>query len=162
MLKNLLSKQAEAMLNEAVQAELYISHLYKHVANQLQRIGYFGAQKHFAHESSEELEHYQKLADLMNDMGAVAKLPTLDAITDPIASLRDAIELAYETELQLGKDYERWYKGCSDAPLVQQALLEFLGIQRSSIGDYADWLVRLDRAGENEAAILLVDQELGA
>ena len=162
MLKNLLSKQTEGMLNEAVQAELYASHLYKHLANQLQRIGYFGAQKHFASESADELTQYQKLADLMNDMGSVAKVPMLEAITDPVASLRDALEIAYETELQLGKDYERWFKGCADAPLVQQALLQFLDIQRSSIGEYADRLVRLDRAGQNEAAILLIDQELGA
>ncbi len=162
MLKNLLSKQTEAMLNEAVQAELYASHLYKHLANQLQRIGYFGAQKFFAGESSDELEHYQKLADLMNDMGSVAKVPMLEAITDPVKSLRDALEIGYDTELQLGKDYERWFKGCADTPLVQQALLEFLGIQRHSIGEYADLLTRLARAGDNEAAILLIDQEMGA
>lgn len=162
MLKKLLSKQAEAMLNEAVQSELYASHLYRHLANQLQRIGYFGAQKHFASESADELVHYQTLADIMNDMGSVAALPMLEAITDKVASLRDALEIAYETELQLGSDYERWYNGCSDAPLVQQALLQFLAIQRTSIGEYADWLTRLDRAGQNEAAILLIDNELGA
>lgn len=161
MLKNLLSKQAEAMLNEAVQAELYASHLYKHLANQLQRLGYFGAQKHFASESADELAHYQKLADLMNDMGSVAKLPMLEAITDKVATLRDALEIGYETEMQLGADYERWFKGLADAPMVQQALLFFLEQQRTSIGEYGDWITRLDRAGQNEAAILLIDQELG-
>lgn len=161
MLKNLLSKQTEAMLNEAVQAELYASHLYKHLANQLQRLGYFGAQKHFASESADELAHYQKLADLMNDMGSVAKLPMLEAITDKVATLRDALEIGYETEMQLGADYERWFKGLADAPMVQQALLFFLEQQRTSIGEYGDWITRLDRAGQNEAAILLIDQELG-
>ena len=160
MLKNLLSKTTEAMLNEAVQSELYASHLYKHLANQLQRIGYFGAQKHFASEAADELEHYQKLADLMNDMGSVAKVPMLEAITDKVASLRDALEIAYETELQLGQDYERWYK--DSPPMVQQALHFFLEQQRTSIGEYGDWLARLDRAGQNEAAILMIDNELGA
>lgn len=162
MLKKLLSKQAEAMLNEAVQSELYASHLYKHLSNQLQRIGYFGAQNHFASESADELGHYQKLADIMNDLGSAAAIPTIDAITDKVGSLRDALEIAYETEMQLGADYERWYKGCADAPLVQQALLQFLDIQRTSIGEYGDWLTRLDRAGQNEAAIILIDNELGA
>lgn len=164
MTMNLLSKQAEAMLNEAVQSELYTSHLYRHVANQLQRIGYFGGQKWFASEAADELEHYQKLADLMNDMGSVAKIPMLEAISasiDTVASLHDALKIAYETEVQLGKDYERWFKGCADAPMVQQALLQFLEIQRTSIGEYGDWLARLDRAGDNEAAILMIDQELG-
>jgi len=158
----MLTKQIEAMLNEAVQAELYASHLYKHVANQLQRLGYFGAQKFFAGESADELEHYQKLADLMNDMGSVAKVPMLEAMSDPVASLRDALEIAFATEAQLGKDYERWFKGCADAPMVQQALHFFLEQQRKSAGEYRDWLTRLDRAGSNEAAILMIDNEMGA
>lgn len=162
MKKSMLSRSIEAMLNEAVQAELYASHLYKHLANQLQRIGYFGAQKHFASESADELQHYQKLADLMNDMGTVAKVPMLEAVTDKVESLRDALEIAYDTELQLGTDYERWFKGCADSPMVQQSLLQFLEIQRTSVGEYADLLARLDRAGENEAAILMIDNELGA
>lgn len=157
----MLTKQIDAMLQEAVQAELYASHLYKHIANQLQRLGYFGAQKFFASESADELEHYQKLADLLNDMGSVAKVPALDAITDTVASLRDALEIAFETEMQLGKDYERWFKGASDAPMVQQALHFFLEQQRKSSGEYRDLITRLDRAGTNEAAILLIDQELG-
>lgn len=162
MLKNLLSKQAEAMLNEAVQSELYASHLYRHLANQLQRLGYFGAQKHFAAEAADELTHYQKLADLMNDMGTVAKVPMLEACDERVGSLRDAVEIAYETEMQLGMDYQRWFKACADAPMVQQALLPFIEIQRTSIGEYGDLLARLDRAGNNEAAILLIDQEMGA
>ena len=160
MLKNLLSKPTEAKLNEAVQSELYAAHLYKHLANQLQRLGYFGAQKHFAAESSDELGHYQKLADLMNDMGAVAKVPMLEACDERVGSLRDALEIAYETEMQLGQDYERWYKAIPEV-MVQQALLPFIEIQRTSIGEYGDLLTRLDRAGNNEAAILLIDNELG-
>ena len=161
LVKSLLPKAIEAMLNEAVQSELYASHLYKHVANQLQRIGYFGAQKFFASESADELEHYQKHADFLNDRGTVAKVPMLEAITDPVASLRDALEIAYETELQLGKDYDRWYKASADEPSVQQHLLQFIEIQRKSVGEYGDLLARMDRAGANEAAILLIDQELG-
>lgn len=157
----MLTKQIEAMLQEAVQSELYASHLYKHLANQLQRLGYFGAQKHFAAEYADEVEHYQKLANLLNDMGSVAKLPMIEAITDPVTTLRDAFEIAFETETQLGSDYERWFKGCADAPLVQQALHFFLEKQRTSSGEYRDWITRLDRAGTNEAALLLIDQELG-
>jgi len=162
MLKNLLSKSNEAALNEAVQAELYASHLYRHLANQLQRIGYFGAQKHFASESADELEHYQKIADFMNDMGTVAKVPMLEAITDKVASLQDALEIAYDTELQLGQDYERWFKAVADQPMVQQFMLQFLDIQRTSIGEYGDLLTRLARAGQNEAGVLLIDQEMGS
>lgn len=158
--KSLLSKSVEAMLNEAVQAELSASNLYKHVANQLQRIGYFGAQKHFAAESMGELEHYQKLVDFMNDRGSSAKVPALEAMTDSIGSLADAIDVAFQAELDLERNYVRWYKGCDD-PITCEFLLFFLQEQRKSVGEYGDLIARLDRAGENEAAILMIDQELG-
>ena len=161
LVKNLLDKSIEANLQEAVQSELYASHLYKSLANQLQRIGYFGAQKHFLNEAADELTHYQKLADFLNDRGSVAGLPALEHITDRVVTLRDAIEIAYETELQLGNDYDRWYASASKDPTVQQFLLFYLEQQRTSVGEYGDLLARLDRAGTNEAALLLIDQELG-
>ena len=64
--------------------------------------------------------------------------------------------------MQLSKDYDRWYKGCAAEPSTQQHLLQFLEIQTKSVGEYGDLLARLDRAGANEAAILMIDNELGA
>jgi ferritin len=107
---NLLDKPTEDMLNKAVHAELYASHLYKHIANQMQRAGFFGTQKFFAKESAAELTHYQLIADYMNDRGAMAKVPALEACTDRAPGIFEAVELGYETELQLMRDYEKWYR----------------------------------------------------
>ena len=161
--KSLLSKSVEAMLNEAIHAELYASHLYSHISNHMQRVGYFGAQKHFSGASSEELEHYRKLVGYLNDRGTIAKMPSVEAMTESYASLADALEAAYDAELSLERDYTRWYTAiCKDDPVTAQFLLFFLEEQRSSVGKYGDLLARLDRAGDNEAALLLIDQELGA
>ena len=157
----MLTKTTVAMLNEAVQAELYASHLYRHLANQMQRLGYFGAQKFFASEAMDELEHYQKLVDVMNDLGTVAATPSLEAVSDKVSGLKDAFGIALETEVQLGADYERWYKATADVPMVQESLHFFLEKQRKSIGEFQDWLARMDRAGSNEAALLIIDKELG-
>ena len=158
---NLLKKETQDILNKAVKSELYASHLYKHVANQMQRIGYFGAQKFFAGESADELTHYQLIADYMNDRGSMAETPALEACREKPGSLRDALELAYETELQLANDYESWYKTCN-CVITQQFLLQFLEIQRKSVGEYGDWLARMDRVGSDECGILMIDKELGA
>ena len=160
MQKKIISNKDEAALQQACHSELYASNLYRHLANQLQRIGYFGAQKFFSGESADELTHYQKHADFLNDSGTVAKVPSIEAMTDTVASLRDAVEIAYETETTLGQDYARWWNESSD-PTVKQHLLQFLEIQRKSVGEFGDLLARLDRAGQNEAAILMVDQEMG-
>lgn len=161
MPKSLLSPEVKACLDEAVHAELYAANLYKHLANQLQRLGYFGAQRFFLAESASELEHYQIHANYQNDSGTVASIPAIDAMDEPIGTLRDAIETAYDTELQLEKDYVRWYSACTKDPVTAEFLLQFLRGQRKSVGEYGDLLSRLDLAGDDRAALLQIDNELG-
>jgi len=156
---NQLTPEVEAILSDAVHAELFASHLYKHVANQLQRLGYFGAQKFFLSESADELTHYQRHVDYINDRGGVAGLPALADAVDPVGSLRDALQLAYDTEFALQSDYATWY-GQVDV-LTQQHLLQFLEIQRKSVGEYGDLLARLERVEGDACGVLLIDQEMG-
>lgn len=157
--KNQLSPEVEGILAEAVHAELYASHLYRHIANQLQRLGYFGAQKFFLGESQDELGHYQRHVDYVNDRGGVVALPALADVADTVADLRGALELAYETELALQGDYAQWY-GQVDV-ITQQHLLQFIEIQRKSVGEYGDLLARLDRVDGDACGVLLIDQEMG-
>lgn len=159
MLKKLIPANAESILQEAVHAELYISNLYLHLSNQCQRKGLFGAAKYFRAESDDERGHYQKIADFLNDRGSVAELPEIDACTEEVDGLKSAVEIAYQAELDLGDKYERWYKSAS--PITQQFLLQYLEIQRRSIGEYGDLLSRLELAGADECAILIIDKEIG-
>lgn len=159
--KMIISQECKDMLDDAVHSELYASNLYKHIANELQRIGYFGANKFFLKESSDELEHYQRHVEFQNDVGTVAKVPMIEAMDEPIKTLSDAIETGYETELQLYNDYKKWYGQASDDPVVQQFLLQFLEIQRTSVGEYGDLLARIQLVDQDKAGMLLIDQELG-
>ena len=160
--KNQLTPAIEGVLADAVHAELFASNLYKHIANQLQRLGYFGAQKWFLGESSDEQDHYQRHADYLNDRGAVAAIPAIEAMSDAVAGLREAFDLAYRTELELQASYAKWYAEAGPDPVTQQHLLQFLEIQRKSVGEYGDWLARMDRAEGDPAAMLMIDAELGA
>ena len=161
--KMMISQELKNALDDAVHSELYASQLYKHVANQLQRLGWFGGQKFFANESADELTHYQKIVDFQNDVGTVAKVPMIEAMTDPIADLVSAVELGYETEVELYNDYKRWYGiAASGDPVVAQFLLQFLEIQRTSVGEYGDLLARLKLVEGDRAGLLLIDQEMGA
>lgn len=157
----IISANLKAVLDEAVHSELYASNLYKHVANQLQRIGYFGAQKFFLKESADELAHYQLHVDFQNDVGTVAKVPMIAAMDEPIKTLSDAIELGYETELELYENYKDWYEQAASDPVVQQFLLQFLEFQRKSVGEYGDLLARIQLMDQDKAGMLLIDQELG-
>jgi len=157
----IISANLKAALDEAVHAELYAANLYKHIANQLQRLGYFGAQKFFLKESASELEHYQLHVDFQNDVGTVAKVPMIEAMNESIKTFSDAIELGYETELDLYESYKDWYGQASGDPVVQQFLLQFLELQRTSVGEYGDLLARIQLVDQDKAGMLLIDQELG-
>ena len=157
----IISANLKAALDEAIHAERYAANLYKHIANQLQRLGYFGAQKFFLKESASELEHYQLHVDFQNDVGTVAKVPSIEAMNEPIKSFSDAIELGYETELELYENYKDWYEQASGDPVVQQFLLQFLELQRTSVGEYGDLLARIQLVDQDKAGMLLIDQELG-
>ena len=158
--KSLLQGQTASMLNAAIAEELYASNLYKHLANQMQRMGYFGAQKFLLTESAHELEHYQRLVDYMDERGDMASMPAVPAMTETCNGLRDMLEMVYETELQLERKYTGWYKACP-CEITRQFLLQFLELQRKSVGEISDWIARLERCGNDNAALLILDKELG-
>jgi len=158
----IISADHKRILDDAIHSELYASNLYKHIANQVQRLGYLGATKFFLKESAAELEHYQLHAQFQNDVGTVAKVPMIEAMTDSIKSFSDAMELAYETELELYNSYKDWYSQTSNDPAIQQFLLQFLELQRTSVGEYGDLLSRIQLVDQDKAGMLLIDQELGA
>ena len=159
MQKQLIPNSSLKIINEAIHAELSAFYLYKHLANQCQRLGLFGASKHFQQESADEMTHYQKHAEFLNARGTVAQLPTIDGIEDGVGGLMDALKTALEAEIDLGDSYAEWYgKLAISDPITAQFLLQFLEIQRLSIGEYTDWVQRLTIANDN---VILIDQELG-
>lgn len=162
MLKYLLSSVAERHLLEAVHEELYASNLYKHISNQCQRLGLFGAAKFFKNESKEELKHYQLLADYINDRGGVAEIPEIMRANADVRGLEDALKASYEAECNLERKYAEWYSTLHPVdPVTAQFLLQFLEIQRRSVGEIGDLLSRLKLIEGDRAAILLMDKELG-
>jgi len=147
----LLKPEIKVWFEKSLASELYASNLYKHIANQLQRTGLFGAQAFYLKESSEELEHYKKLADYINDMGWVAPVPAVPKISDAVSSMMDALELSYETELDLLKQYQKFYEEAEDKYkdcVTATFLIEFMQIQRKSIGQYADLIAKLSLKGD--------------
>lgn len=162
MLKSLLSKSLQSGLQEALQMELYQSNLWKHTANHLQRLGFFGSQSYFLKESAEELTHYQIIVDFINDMGSVASMPQIEAVKDSIESIDDALEIAYNTEVEVLDMYKKLYKKAEEEDCtVGQFLLQFIEIQRLAVGAYGDLISRYEKCGKNEAAILDFDKYLG-
>ena len=159
--KNLLSPSMKKGLQKAIYAELYQSNLWKHIANNLQRLGYFGGQKYFLAESAEELTHYQIFVDFINDMGDVADVPKIDAIEDEIDSMAAALQVAYDMELDVYNQYKRFYEEADEEDCAVGIFMQqFVTIQLKAVGAYGDLISRYNRCGTNEAAILEFDRYL--
>ena len=160
MLKSLLSMDMKEGMQDAVQVELQQSSLWKSLANQMQRLGYFGSQKYFLAESAEELTHYQMHVEFMNDMGDCADLPKIDAVNDKVKTIGDALEIGYEIELDVYNQYKDFYeKSASEDVVVAQYLLQFLEIQRKAVGHYGDLLAKY-KVAEETKEILEFDQHI--
>jgi ferritin len=159
--KNLLSPSMKKGLQKAIYAELYQSNLWKHIANNLQRLGFFGGQKYFLAESAEELTHYQVFVDFINDMGDVADVPKIDAIEDEIDSIATALQVAYDMELDVYNQYKKFYQEADEEDCAVGIFLQqFVTIQLKAVGAYGDLISRYNRCGTNEAAILEFDRYL--
>jgi ferritin len=147
-------------LQDAVYTELYQANLWKSLANQLQKIGYFGSQKYFLAESAEELTHYQMHVEFMNDMGDCADLPKIDAITDKVTDIGDALEIGYNTEVDVYNQYKDFYKEAEDEDVsVAQYILQFIEIQRKAVGHYGDLLAKY-KIAEATKELLEFDQHI--
>ncbi len=160
LIKSLLSENVKSILDKSIESELYASNLYKYLANQMQRLGFFGTQKYFLNESADELTHYQKIVDFINDNGDVALMPKVDAISDEVTSIGVALQIAYETELSLLKDYKQYYlEVMKEDVAVAIFLQEYVMIQVKSVGEYMD-LIATYNVAEKTQEILQFDNEI--
>lgn len=162
MLKPILHAMVEDMLVQAGQEELTASNFYLYLQWQCERLGYYGAAKMFAGESEDERKHFNILARYFNDRGCTIRIPQVPEQDTVVASLRDAIESAYAVELALEMKYQEWYSFALQRDVTTaQFLLQFVEIQRTSVGEFSDWLVRIDSVGDDKAGLLIIDNEMG-
>ena len=185
---SLLKPAVKNILNDAAGRELYARNLYLNIANRLEAIGYFGAAKYFRKEADQEASHYGILAEYFNARNDCADVSMVPFQMDNPMSLHNAFEISYEAEHSLGLFYENAYEKCEEEyepseetlkkePEEQemdkmmgdtydcttaQFLLQFIEIQRKSVGGVKDIISMLKIAGDNPAALLMVDAKLGA
>jgi len=159
-IKSLLSKEIFSMLQEAGGLEMKANFLYQHLANNMQRLGFDGMQKYFIAESKDEHEHYQKLVDFVNDMGGVLPVPSVDVKFNSPSSISDALQMSYDAELNLMKKYVDFYDLAEEEGdcVTATFLIEFMQIQRKSVGEYGDLITRLE---QNKSDVFEFDEYVG-
>lgn len=161
MKKKLLDTDCVAKFEKACKYELLHAQTYRHLASQMQGLGYFGAQKFFLAEIPEEQSHFEKHIDFLNDMGITISIPQVPAMTEKVKSLKQALTMAYETELDLLEYYREMIKdeGIEYGEILEH-LMFFVAVQRKTVGEYGDILTRLELVADDSCGILLIDQEM--
>lgn len=161
MKKALLDAGCVKKFEAALKFELGHFYLYSMLANKAQMLGYFGAYDYFLAEREEEIGHYQKHINFLNDEGVLPKLPTIVPETDSATSLKETIEMAYDNELDLLKYYREMYNEESkEYPEVGQHLLFFLDTQITAVGFYGDLLATMESEKDNPNINMIIDKKL--
>lgn len=157
MKTELLTKKEQEILNKFGLAELTASHTYLHLANRAKTYSYFGAEKFFKSESSDEVTHYQGLSDFMNDMGCELSVEALPIVKTDCQDLMSMLEYAFNMEKDLMNAYEQAVESDSVTTKTSVFLQDYLKIQIKAVGEYGDLIARLKLTDDD----ILVDQELG-
>jgi ferritin len=157
--KSLLTADDKKRAQEALENELKAHLTYRQFSASMRRAGYFGASAFFDKESADEMAHYKNWEEFMDDRGDIASVPKTPGTYLKPSLLKTAFEEAYQMELELGEFYEGFYEA-SDDPTVKVYVQQYIEIQRKSVGEYGDLLARLERCGDNQAALLVFDTEL--
>jgi ferritin len=141
-MEKLLTEIEQKELNKFGKLELTASHVYQHLTNRMKSLGYFGAEKFFLSESLDERKHYNTIEQFMNDMNCELSTESLDPVTTSVASIGDALELAYQMEADLLAEYEKT-SAMDISRKVLILLQDFIMIQVSAVGEYGDLINRL-------------------
>lgn len=158
-----MDKAVQAAVNRQIAREFQAGYLYLAMSAHFDQASLLGFASWMRLQAQEELLHAMRLFDFMNQRGATVKLDAVEAPpTDfgkPLSLFEDA--LAHEKEVT--KLIHELYDLAVDKHdhATQLELQWFITEQveeENSIGTVVD---QLRMAGENEAAVLILDRELG-
>lgn len=153
----ILSDSELKELNKFGTFELTASQTYLKLSNRMKSLGYFGAEKFFLSESNSERDHYGKLEEFANNLGAELEVPSLQVVSCDCGDIKSALMMAYKMEKDLLMAYEESAQKEELSLKVRLLLQDFTTHQVGAVGEYGDLLARIALTDN----MLLFDQELG-
>lgn len=159
-----ISEAVKDSINEQIKHELHSAYLY------LSMVGYFESAnlKGFAHwmrlQSQEELEHAMKFFNFLLERGEKPVLQTIDQPRDEFHSPLDVFEQALGHEREITALIHKLYAlSVEEKDYPAQLLLQWFVNEQVEEEQNASAVVEsLRMAGEDGAALLLLDRELGS
>lgn len=159
-----MDKEMRDALNRQINKELFAAYLYLSMCAYFEDRSLEGFAQWMRAQAQEELDHAMRIFDHLNERGARVELASLDQPDREFGSTAEAFQKALDHERAVTKAIHELYDLAMEKhDHASQLLLEwFINEQveeEDSVGTVVD---QLRMAGENEAAVLMLDRELGA
>jgi ferritin len=158
-----IKSEVRDALNEQIKHEFYSSYLYLSMASSFEVTELPGFARWMRKQSEEEREHAMKFFDFLLDRGEHVQLQALDqpphAFRSPLDTFEQALEHEKEITSRIHKLYELSLQK-NDYP-AQVFLHWFVTEQVEEEKAATEVVERLRIAGDDGAALLLLDKELG-
>ena len=160
----MLSKEIQDAINDQIHHEFHSAYLYLSMAAYLDAANFPGFAHWMRMQSSEEVNHAMKLFDYINDRNGRVTLKALEQPPGNFKSVRDTFEQAYEHEKKVTRMIHDLYAlAARENDYATQVALQWFITEQVEEEDTAMTVVdRLKLAGEDGAALLFLDRELGS
>ncbi len=159
----MLNQKVQDALNDQIKHELYSAYVYYAVSAYCQTIGLTGFAHWYALQSDEEREHAQKIYDFILDRGGKVKLQTIEGPPSDYGTPLQIVEKALEHEVRVTGLINKLYElAVSEGDYPAQVMLQWFINEQVEEEKNAQLLIdQLKMVGDNQAALLMLDMELG-
>jgi ferritin len=158
-----MKSEVRDALSEQIKHEFYSSYLYLSMAGSFEVANFPGFAHWMRQQSEEEREHATKIFDFLLDRGEHVQLQSIDQPPYAFRSPLDAFEQALEHEKEITSRIHKLYElSVQEKDYPAEVFLSWFVKEQVEEEKAATEIVeRLRMAGEDSAALLLLDKELG-
>mgnify|MGYP001066703062 CR=1 FL=1 len=159
----MLSKAVQDAINEQVKDELYSAYLYLAMDAYFESMSLPGFAAWMRAQSQEEVAHAMKLFDFINERGGRVELQAIEQPPVDFDSPRDVFEATYEHEQKVTALIHDLYEvALEENDYAAQVMLHwFIDEQVEEEAGVSQILDTLERIGDSEQGLIMLDRELG-
>jgi ferritin len=159
-----VNDKVRTLINEQIANEFHAAYQYLAIAAHFEAQNYEGFARWMRLQAKEETEHAMRLFDYMVERGERIELGKIDKpghdFGSPVEAFRAALKHEQKVTAQINAIYKEAFEA-DDYP-TQIMLQWFIQEQVEEENNTGTAVERLDMAGENKAALLMLDKQFGA
>jgi ferritin len=159
-----MNETVKGLVNDQIAHEFHAAYTYLAIAAHFEAQSYEGFAKWMRLQAREETGHAMRLFEYLVERGERVELKQIDQPTRDFGSPQEAFRAALEHERKVTGQINRIYEAAVDAAdYPTQIMLQwFIQEQVEEENSTGTAVEQLEMAGENRAALLMLDARFGA